>query len=541
MKVRITLLLHFVAIGLFAQVSEGKPKLIVGIVVDQMRNDYLFRYEDMYREDGFKRLIKDGFYGANHHFSYAPTTTGPGHASVYTGTTPAVHGIAANNWYDPRIKADMYCVEDKSVKTIGAANADGQMSPKNLRTSTITDELMLLWNFRSKVIGVALKDRGSILPAGHLGTAYWYSKGDFISSSFYMESLPKWVSDFNKKNLVDKYLKSGWAPSYPMEKYLASEPDDSPYEKILVGEDQPLMPKDLSKLAEGNGGRDLIKYTPYGNTLTLEFAKAALLNEQLGKDAITDFLAISLSSPDYMGHAYGPRALEIQDMYLKLDAEIAELLNFLDREVGKGAYTVFLTADHGAAEVGAYSRDNNLPGGTINKKDFKEKIDVVLNEMHPDGASLVESFDENKIFFDHVKVKAAGLNIDALCADLAHKITGMDAVHAAYPVKSVLYAGAQDFPLLQLQRGLYPATAGDLVVVFESGYIAYGATGTTHGSPWRYDTHTPLLFYGMGVKPGKTYRQTNIRDIAPTISMMFDIPLPSGSTGVPIEPLLEPR
>jgi len=521
-----------------AQVSADKPKLIVGIMVDQMRNDYLFRFEDGYGEGGFKRLMKDGYYCANHHFSYTPTSTGPGHASVYTGTTPSVHGIVGNNWYDPLTKEGMYCVQDKSVRTVGIANADGQMSPRNLQTTTITDELRLFWNMRSKVVGVALKDRGAILPAGKLGTAYWFSKSDFISSSYYMENLPAWVVKFNKENRVQKYIDAGWKPNLSLDAYTASLPDDNPYEKILAGEGKPVMPKNFKALAEENGAAELVKLSPYGNTITFDFAKAALVNEELGKDEITDFLAVSFSSPDYIGHAYGPRAVEVQDMYLKFDQELEDFLKFLDREVGKGAYLVFLTADHGAAEVATFSMDINLPGGMLNTKSLLAQFQILMEEIHPEGLNLIENLGDERLYFDRERVKAAGLNVDDLAQTVADKIARLEGVYAAYPSRDVIMGGAQNFPLLQLQRGLHPTFAGDVVWVLKSGYLDYGKTGTTHGSPWRYDTHSPMFFFGKGVTPGITYRETNIRDIAPTISMMLNLPLPSGSTGNPIESLL---
>ncbi len=521
-----------------AQVAQDKPKLIVGIMVDQMRNDYLFRFEDGYGNDGFKRLMKDGFYCANHHFSYTPTSTGPGHASVYTGTTPSVHGIVGNNWYDPKTRESMYCVEDKSVRTIGIANADGQMSPRNLQTTTLTDELRLFWNMRSKVVGIALKDRGAILPAGKLGTAYWFSKSDFISSSYYMEKLPDWVVKFNKENRVKKYIEAGWKPSLSLDAYTASLPDDNLYEKIFVGEEKPLLPKNFKKLADANNPNELVRLSPYGNTITFDFAKAAVMNEDMGKDEFTDFLAVSFSTPDYIGHAYGPRAVEVQDMYLKFDQELAEFLKFLDREVGVGEYLVFLTADHGAAEVATFSADMNLPGGFVKSKSLLEQFQIFMNEIHPEGMSLIENIGEEQLFFNREAVEAAGLNLIELTETVALKISRMEGIYAAYPSRDVIMSGGQNFPLSQLQRGLHPSLAGDVVWVLKSGYIDYGSVGTTHGSPWRYDTHIPLIFFGKGVLPGITYGETNIRDIAPTISMMLNLPLPSGSTGNPIESLL---
>ncbi len=523
-----------------AQNTEGKPRLVVGIVVDQMRNDYLKRYENLYGEGGFSRMMKEGFYCANHHFSYVPTSTGPGHASVYTGTTPSIHGIVANNWYDPRMRQDIYCTQDKSVKTIGADNADGQMSPVNLQTTTITDELRLFWNFRSKVVGISLKDRGAILPAGRTGTAYWYSKSSFISSSWYMNELPEWVVKFNSQKLPEKYIQSGWSLLLAPERYTASLPDDSPYEKKFAGEDKPVFPKNLQKLTEENGADFVIKNTPYGNTLVFEFAKTVVVSEGLGKDPITDFLAVSFSTPDYMGHAAGIRAVEIQDMYLRLDAELAAFFSFLDKEVGKGKYSVFLTADHGAAEVPNFALSHKLPAGFIDEKGMKAQLDSILLEIHPFGGALLDRVEESCLFFNKEKLKESGLEYTALCEKIARAIRNLDGIYNAYSGESIIWGGgSNEFPRQHLNRGLYPPVAPDVIWVHSSGYIPYGPVGTTHGSPWRYDTHVPLLMFGKGINKGKTNRETNIRDIASTLSMLLGVPLPSGSTGIPVSEALQ--
>ncbi len=537
-------LLVLIPIALFpcllsSQSAENRPKLVVGIVVDQMRNDYLQRYSDLYSDDGFKKLMSEGFYAANHHFSYMPTTTAPGHASVYTGTTPAVHGIAGNDWYDPIKKKEFYCVQDKSVKTIGLDNKSGQMSPRNLRTTTITDELKVYWNNRSKVIGVSLKDRGSILPAGHLAdAAYWYDDQTFISSSFYMDELPKWVRKFNEDKKVDEYLSLGWDLLHEREKYVASLPDDNPYESIHAGESAPTLPKDLEALAEQNGKDKILKQSPWGNRLVMEFGKRAVLEEGLGKDDITDFLALSFSTPDHMGHAYGPRALEIQDMYLRLDMEIAGLLEFLDKEVGEGQYLVMLTADHGAAEVPQFSIDSELPGGYFDTKSGREIIAEALLKIDSVGSDMIEKIEGNHVYFNREVLEEVDVELDDLAEYLSEVIADLPGVYSAYPTTEVRLSGSEEFPLRALQRGIHPTLSGDVVFVLESGWITYGPTGTTHGSPWNYDSHIPLLIYGGGISSQTIYRETNIRDIAPTLCILMGIPFPSGLTGQPITEVL---
>lgn len=525
----------------YGQSGENRPKLIVGIVVDQMRNDYLTRYQDRFSEKGFKLLLNQGFYAANHHFSYMPTTTGPGHASVYTGTTPAVHGVVANNWYDKSKKEKMYCVEDRSERTIGADNDKGQMSPRNLQVTTITDELMLRWNFRSKVIGVSLKDRGAILPAGHLANgAYWLNKTKFISSTFYGSELPKWVEKFNDRKLVDTYIDEGWKPLLPLGEYYSSISDNNHYETIWAGEETPVLPKDLKKLAKENGKKRIITDTPHGNSFITEFAKAAIIGEGLGQDEATDFLTISYSAPDYIGHSYGPRAVEIEDTYLKLDLEIAELIEFLNDQVGFDDYTLFLTADHGAADVPQFSIDHKLPGGYVDLKSSLEILDSIMTSIHPTGMDLIEEIEGNQLFFDYSQVKEAGLDLDDLAEEIAREFNNFEFIYAAYTSKQIqINSGSDEFPISNLRRGLHPSLKGDIVWLLNSGYLNYSKVGTTHGTAWNYDTHVPFFMYGKGIKKGHIYRRTNIRDIAPTLSMMFGISLPSGATGSPILEVLD--
>jgi predicted AlkP superfamily pyrophosphatase or phosphodiesterase len=523
-----------------AQDTDDRPKLVVGIVIDQMRNDFLTRYADLYGKGGFLRLMEDGFYGANHRFSYIPTTTGPGHASVYTGTTPAVHGIVANDWYDPITKEKMYCVEDRSVKSVGIDKAAGQMSPKNLKTTTVTDELKLFWGDSAKVVAVSLKDRGAVLPGGHLADgSYWYNDKKFISSSFYMDELPQWVVDFNNLNLVDTFLAKGWQPLLPKSSYVASLPDNNPYESLYAGEKYPTLPKDLVDLATQNDPDEVLKRSPWGNSLIFEFGREAIIKENMGQDEITDFLALSFSSPDYLGHAYGPRALEVQDMYLKLDNDLSTFLIFLDRYVGKGNYTIMITADHGAAEVAQFSIDNNLPGGYFDRESGKEKLGELLSEFNPLGEEMIEEIEGNQLYFNREKLKEGGVEIADLADFLARELSRLPGVYAAYSSERVRLAGGAEFPIGNLQRGLHPTLSGDVVFILDSGWIRYANTGTTHGSPWNYDQHVPLLLYGFGVEEGKTLTETNIRDIAPTLSAIMGIPFPSGMTGSPIIEAIE--
>ncbi|MBC7448901.1 MAG: alkaline phosphatase family protein, partial [Hymenobacteraceae bacterium] len=318
-----------------------RPRLVVGIVVDQMRYDFLYRYWQKYpATGGFKRLLSQGFQYTNCHYDYVPTYTGPGHGALYTGTGPSGHGIVGNNWFVRETGKGVYVTEDASVQTVGSTSAAGQMSPKHLLTTTITDELRLA-DIESKVVGVCLKDRGSILPAGHFPTgAYWFDglTGSFISSTYYKQQLPEWVTTFNARRRTDTLLSHPWTPLLPLLTYTESTSDDAPWENTFPGEEKPIFPHNLPAILASGLAKvamtsqapavyDLIRQTPFGNTLTVEFAAAALVGENLGKGPTTDFLAVSFSSTDYVGHFYGPNAVETEDTYLRLDHDLGALLD----------------------------------------------------------------------------------------------------------------------------------------------------------------------------------------------------------------------
>ena len=341
-----------------------RPALVVGIVVDQMRYDYLYKYQDRYSDNGFKRLMREGLNCQDNHYNYAPTVTAAGHASVYTGTVPAVHGIVGNDWTDVATGKKVYCTEDSTVTTVGTTGKTGFMSPKNLWTSTITDQLRISQNFRSKTIAIALKDRGAILPGGHTANgSYWYDskEGRWITSTFYMKELPSWVQKFNAEEKALKYVKQGWNTLYPIDTYVQSAEDNLPFEGKLPSEKTPTFPHAL----EGPNPLEIIRSTPYGNSITKDFALKAIEEEKLGQNNNTDFLAVSFSSTDYVGHAFGPQSIELEDTYLRLDRDIAEILSYLDKQFGKDRVLVFLTADHAVAEVPGYLQSKKMPGGVF--------------------------------------------------------------------------------------------------------------------------------------------------------------------------------
>ena len=517
-----------------------RPKLVVGIVVDQMRYDYISRFWNGYSEGGFKRLVKEGFNFKNNHYNYAPTSTGPGHASVYTGTTPASHGIIGNDWYDKEIGASVYCAADNTYASVGTASAAGQMSPKQLLTTTISDQLKLHTQSRSKVIAIALKDRGAVLPGGHTAdAAYWFhgkEEGSWISSTFYMETLPSWVTQFNSK--VPQQYKKPWDLLKSEKAYIQSGSDKNNYEGAYRGETAAVFPHDLVSLWEANGAYDILKATAYGNSLTADFALAALKGENLGKGVDTDFLAISFSSTDYVGHQFGVNSREIEDTYYRLDLDLERLLKALDAQVGPGNYSLFLTADHAAVQVPSYLKDLKIPSGYFDSKVFMEKLNAYVADQFG-SEDIIENISNYQVFLNRGLVAQLDIDLKGMQEDLAQFILQDSAVERTYTAHQ-MWGGeyTKGIPYI-LQNGYNPKRSGDVLFVLKPAVISYSRTGSTHGSPQIYDTHTPLLFYGKGFKRGASYERSEIPDIAPTLAAMLGIAFPNGTTGKPLTQVLE--
>ncbi len=519
--------------------SIQKPKLVVGIVVDQMKYDYVFRYWDKLGEGGFKRLTNEGMFCKEVHYNYVPTYTGPGHASIYTGTTPATHGIVANNWFDREKDTIVYCTDDKSVKTLGANNNAGAMSPVLLQTTTIGDELKISSNFKSKVIGIALKDRGAILPAGHSGNAaYWWDalSANWITSTYYMKDLPKWVVDFNSQQLPNKYLSKNWNTILPLKDYTESTPDDTPYEGLFVGESKPVFPHNLSAM----NSYEVLKYSPWGNTLTNKFAQAAIIGENLGAGDQTDMITISFSSTDYVGHKYGTHAVETEDVYLQLDKELEEFLKFLDTKFGKQNVLVFLTADHAAIPNPQFLSDNKIPAGYFNSAEMLDSLKRIFVKYYQDS-TILASYENGQIYFDMKAIEKSEVGIDyrQLQANVADFCTGFKGVKGA--LTALQLAGTEYTRGINklVQMGFNAKRSGDVVIQLEPGYIEWaGKTGTTHGSPYTYDTHVPLWFYGGMVNSGSTSETIEITDIAATLANLLNIDAPNGSIGKPIKAIV---
>ena len=522
--------------------TSSKPKLIVGIVIDQMRWDYINQFKAHFTsQQGFMRFVNEGASCNNNFIPYVPTVTACGHAAVYTGSTPAIHGIAGNQWYDNYQQRTVYCVEDPTVMSVGVeGSAAGKMSPVNVWTTTLGDEIKLANNFKSKVYGISIKDRGAIIPAGHTADgAFWYDSksGNFISSTYYGKNLPKWVTEFNGQHRADSFYTKGWNLSLAKSVYEANcDGDMNAYESTPLGAEQKGFPYTLSQFIGKDYGK--ISSTPYGNNIVAEMAERALVNEQLGKDDITDLLAISFSSPDYIGHSFGPNSWETLDGYIKLDAVIAQLFASLDQQVGKNNYTVFLTADHAVANIPDFSKKHKIPGGLISESSIKKELGQLLLKQ---GLSdkLITAINEYNIHFNHPLMDSLGISQDKMVQLVRQYVEQKPGIIQVVEARKAATAALPEELRERIVNGYTPQRSGDLFIVTKSGYMDGYATGTNHGVFYNYDAHLPLLWYGNGIKKGQVNTVNYMTDIAPTVSTLLGIQMPSGAIGKPILEVLK--
>lgn len=523
----------------FLKAQNPSPKIVVGIVVDQMRWDYLYKYQQRYGNEGFKRLLREGFSCENTLITHLPTYTAVGHAGIYTGSTPAFHGIVGNNWFDKQNGKMVYCTEDSSVITIGSKSDAGKMSPANLQTTTITDELRLSNNFQSKVIGISLKDRGSILPAGHTANAaYWFddATGGWISSSYYMNALPQWVEEYNSLQMPDKLMSKPWNTLFPLDSYVQSTVDNRSYEGKINAADANVFPHRTDLIKDNK--YDAFRHTPFGNNYTLDFAKEAIKKEALGKGKVADFLTISLSSTDYIGHTFGPDAVEIEDTYLRLDQDLAAFLHFLDETFGRKKYLVFLSADHGVAHNARYMDEHHIPSGNIRTKEIQKEInDSIYAKFNFKNA--VVKVENAQLYFNNQLMNEKDASYDEMEKYVVELLSRKSFVNCAYSLKNRYHYNMPELLRLMSENSYHNKRSGDIQIVLNSGYMEGSGKGSTHGSWSPDDAHIPLVWYGWGIKKGASHREVHMTDIAPTLAALLHIQMPNGCVGKVIEEVMK--
>jgi predicted AlkP superfamily pyrophosphatase or phosphodiesterase len=541
MKIKNLFVLCAVAIsGVFAPALQAEtPKLVVAILVDQLRYDYLERFDQHFTTNGFKTFTEQGAFLTFARYPYYPTKTAPGHATFLSGSGPSVHGVIENDWFDKKTRRSMYCVEDKSVQGVGTASPKGQMSPRNFMGTTFSDSMRT--HYGSKVIGISMKDRGAVLPAGKKPTgAYWFESksGLFVSSTYYMTELPAWMQEFNARKLPASYIGKTWKRLLDPKHYTMK--DDAISEGKLAGEKTSTFDHVIND-SKGEGAETIMP-TPFGNEVLVELAKAAIEGEKLGQGTQPDVLCVSFSSIDYSGHLFGPASQEVMDMTLRLDRQLADLFTYLDAKIGMKNVTMVLTSDHGVAPIPEQAAQNGFDAGRL--KDTELMVDLLgkLDQKFGPGKYFLNPKPvEGNLYFNHEVLQEKKLAPTELCNFIREWALDTGKFQAVYSREQLL-DGRTPGHLGQLVfNGYNVERSGDVVMVTKPFLLMSGyPSGTSHGTPYSYDTHVPVCFYGAAFKPGRYADEFYITDIAPTLAAALRVEQPAASVGKPFVKALKP-
>lgn len=486
------------------------PKLILHIAADQFRGDFLQRFRGDFCA-GLKRLVDEGAVFNNAYYDHAPTVTAIGHSSMLTGAVPSASGIVGNEWYDRASGKQVTSVSDDSVQTVGSPSRAGA-SPHRLLVSTIGDELKMRGTTPSKVIGISLKDRAAILPAGRMAdAAFWWdaASGTFVSSTWYGPALPKWADDFNQKRVIDQFAGKTWKPAWGGEPFL-------------------VLPA-----APGKDYWTKVTSTSFGNDIVALFAEAAIVGENLGGGGGTDVLTVSFSSNDTIGHEKGPDAPEVRDVTMRTDVVIGRLLDLLDKRIGLKNVLVVFTADHGIAPLPELSQQRRMPGGRLSSKDILAAVNAALSAKYGE-AKWVAGYSGPGPYLDHALIAARGLSLEEVQSVAAQAVRELPHIARVYTREELRRnLASQDLATRRIQNGFYYQRASDIAIIAEP-YWMFTASGTTHGTPWNYDAHVPVAFLGPWMKRGHYAQRVFVYDIAPTLAAIAGVPFPSGCTGRPL-------
>ena len=525
------------------------PDLVVGLIFDQMRADYIYKYWDHYEEGGIKRLVNEGHTFRNAYFRHLITSTAPGHAAAMTGASPSVHGLLANSWYERELDRNINAIEaiGSGYRGVGSLpEYNGEKSPNNMLTTTVGDELFMFTGERSKTVGISRKDRGAILPAGHTGTAYWFegATGNFITSTYYMDELPDWLQDFNSRDLTQEYLTRIWEPLLPMEKYVESRSDYNNYEGTFPGMDTPTFPVDLSYLVEEHGeGPSLLNATPFADELLFDLAKAAIEGEELGRRNVSDILNVSLSAPDAIGHRFGPASKQVQDYYIRMDRYLASFIEYLDDEFGMENVLIFLTADHGSAYIPEYMNDLGIPTGhskfgvSVNMQ-IRQAVEEYLEQAYGDNFLL--AYSRQNLYLDHSYMDENHLDHVTVQKQVKRFVLSLEVIGGAITADALNNQEFTEGIRARAMHSFHQKRSGDIFVWLQPQTHHGTGTGSTgHGSGWVYDTHIPLIFFGNGIGHGQSNERVYVSDIASTVSVFLNSPFPSGNIGNPMNDFIK--
>ncbi len=524
------------------KIPSEKPKLIVGIVIEQMRYEYLPRYWDKLGDNGFKRLINGGSLCRNARYNYLFTQSAPGHSTISTGSYPSEHGIVSDEWFNRLMNKKICATSDAQMLPVGGSFETGQNSPANLLPSTFSDELKIFNNSRSKIIGIGMDPHSAILSTGHMAdVAYWYDDktGSWMSSSFYLDSLPGWVNEFNNKALPDIYLEQIWKPLFPLSEYTESQPDTSRYEKGIKNQNN--FPYDLdilSRIDRNKRDYSVLRCTPFGDTYIKDFAITAILEEELGKDDITDMINISFSVLDFIGHAFGPNSVEMEDAFLVLDRDLAHLLDFLEDTFGKENILVYLTAAHGISASPELLENKGLATGKFASLKAISLLKSYLNVTYGEG-DWVLGYHGQQIFLNRNLIEDSRLSLEAFQIKVAGFIiqfSGIANTVTSSTLQTTQFTGGINE---KIRNSFNQARSGDVIINLKPGWIEENGNVAEHNSAWSYDTHVPLIWYGWKVLRKVIHRRVDIIEIAPTLSYMLNISYPNASTADPIQEVVK--
>ncbi len=566
MRLQSTSMAFLVALAVVTQPNiadtqpQDPPRLILQITVDQLRGDLPARYYDRFGEGGFRYLMDEGTWYANAHHAHANNETIVGHATLATGTHPARHGMVANVWFDREEGALKYNIEDSRYPIIGSkelvdhdteidptqavSRSDGR-SPAAIITSTFSDELALFYGGRSKIFGVSVKDRGAVSMAGHAGKAFWFSKpaGEFITSTFYYDAYPDWVNAWNNKRMVDSWHESSWGLLNDSSTYLFGDRDDRPYETDLAGFGR-TFPHPYGDKA-GKYYTTLLTISPAGDDLTLDFAKTLIESEQLGADDVPDYLAVSFSSTDYVGHMFGPSSLEAEDNILRLDRTLADLFAFVDQKVGLKNTLIVLSADHGVPEAPGYMNELGIEARYVDVDSWDTAPAIAaLKDRFGIGEELIETYFHPYLYLNRVAIAEHNLDLAEVENAVAAELEKFDGVALAIPSTRLAKGEVPETRTIEaVMNNFNPLRSGDIYVVFEPHSFINDMDGltvtSTHGSPWTYDTFVPIIFAGADIQAQRVFRPTYTIDVAPTLSAYLGAKPPSGSVGTPLPEVIQ--
>jgi predicted AlkP superfamily pyrophosphatase or phosphodiesterase len=524
------------------RIPSENPRLIIGIIVSQMRYDYIYRFWNKCEENGFKKLITRGTYCKNASFNYLLSQEGVGHATIVTGALPASHGIVSKEWYLSLQDKIVQSIEDEKYNTVGGSFEAGKYSPENLMCTTFSDELRLSNNLKSKVFSISLDPAPAILSGGHTANGvYWFDEktGNWVTSTYYNDSLPLWVRDFNSRKFQDVYLEREWNTLLPVDSYTESLPDDNRYEKGIKG--QSVFPYNLSELANVKKRKpdyNILKCTPFGNSLVKDLAISCIVNEDLGKDEFPDILNICFTSTENIGNLFGPNSVEVEDAFLRLDKELAHFLNFIDETIGKENVLIFLTSDHGISHMPDYLNDYKIPAGYFNERGAVSLLKSALNNVYGQG-DWVKAYNSQQVYLNRTLIEDAKIPLDEIqdyTARFLLQFTGVANTVTSTTLQTTNFSGGI---FEKIQNGFNQKRSGDVIINLKAGWTEKGDESSNAGLSYAYDSRIPLIWYGWKTGRNTILRPVDIRDIAPTISAFLNITYPNACTGNPVLELLK--